>query len=124
AARRAASDLHHVANLLRPKWPGWKLDVLLASAVTGEGVPEVWATITGAHRTLIDAGELERLRARQNVAWMWSEITADLVDALRRTSAVASASGDIEAQVAEGARSPTSAASELLAVFGETGFPS
>src|SRR5690606_33096578 len=111
--QRAAGDLRHVAHLLRPKWPGWQLEVLLASAVTGEGVAEVWQAVLRTHDALTATGELDRLRARQNLAWMWSEITADLLDALRGHPDVRAALAAVEADVASGKMSPTSAAAEL-----------
>jgi len=45
AANRAASDYRRALHLLRPVSPHWSVPVLLCSALTGAGVPEVWQTV-------------------------------------------------------------------------------
>jgi LAO/AO transport system kinase len=55
AARRAASDHRQAAHLLRPKHPGWAVPVLLASALHGTGIDEVWQEVErfAAHGGLV-----------------------------------------------------------------------
>src|SRR5882672_11916003 len=45
AARRAASDYQHALRMLRSPTAGWTPEVTTCSALTGEGVVEVWQTI-------------------------------------------------------------------------------
>lgn len=121
AAKRAAAELRHALHLLRPKRPGWAVDVMLCSATTGLQVPQLWEKIRRAHAQLSGDGSLERLRAEQSVAWMWSEVTANLLDAFRHHPRVRAGLADLEAAVAHGTRSPASAAAELLDHFGVPG---
>lgn len=123
AARRAAAELRHAIHLLRPKRPGWEVPVLLCSAATGQHVPELWEQVVRAHAQLEADGGLARLRSEQNVAWMWSEVTASLLDALRHHPAVRAGLGQLEDDVAAGSRTAASAAAELLARFGVPGSP-
>jgi LAO/AO transport system kinase len=115
AAQRAASDLRHAVRLLRPKRAGWEVDVLTASALTGARVPELWEAIESAHDRL--GPELEAQRARQSVAWMWSEVTDTLLDRLRRDPGVRAQLTALERKVAAGELPAATAAQQLLHTF-------
>jgi LAO/AO transport system kinase len=115
AAGRAAGDLRHAVQLLRPKRPGWEVAVLTASALTGSGIPELWDAIEAAHGRL--GSELDAQRARQSVAWMWSEVTDTLLERLRRDPEVRAQLGELERRVAGGELPAAAAAQQLLHTF-------
>ena len=115
AAGRAASDLRHAVHLLRPKRAGWEVGVLTASALTGAGIPQLWDAIEAAHDRL--GPELAAQRARQSVAWMWSEVTDTLLDRLRRDMGVRAQLADLERRVADGELPAAAAAQQLLQTF-------
>ncbi|MGK2946969.1 MAG: methylmalonyl Co-A mutase-associated GTPase MeaB [Acidimicrobiales bacterium] len=116
AAQRAAADLRHAVHLLRPKRAHWEVGVRTCSALTGEGLPELWTAITAAHDTLAAEGLVE-LRAHQGVAWMWSEVTETLIASLRADPGVRDRIHAVEEAVASGTTSPGAAADELLSVY-------
>ncbi len=116
AAGRAAADLGHAVQLLRPKRRGWSVQVLTCSALTGRGVAELWDALRCAHQRLADDG-LAELRARQGVAWMWSEVTDELLSRLRSDPEVRARVADLEAGVAGGTITASAAAAQLLAAF-------
>lgn len=116
-ARRAASDLRKAVHLLRPKRQGWEVSVLLASALDGEGVGELWQAVQDAHERLRASGALGALRSEQAKAWMWSEVTDTLLDELRTHPAVQKALPGLESAVAAGEVSPGAAAQQLLRHF-------
>jgi LAO/AO transport system kinase len=118
AANRAVSDHRHAVHLLRPKHPGWSVPVVAVSALQGTGVDEAWAAVGQLAEHLRSAGELERLRADQAVAWMWDEVREQLVESFRRDPRVAERWGDVEGAVRTGDRSPTTGARHLLAAHG------
>jgi LAO/AO transport system kinase len=115
AAGRSAADLQRAVHLLRPKRPGWEVEVRTASALTGAGVPELWSAIETAHDRLGPA--LGELRSRQSVAWMWSEVTDTLLDRLRADPGVRGQVAELEQQVADGQVPPATAARRLLTGF-------
>jgi LAO/AO transport system kinase len=115
AAGRAASDLRHAVHLLRPKRTGWEVEVLTASALTGTGIPELWTAVESAHDRL--GGALVEQRARQSVAWMWSEVTETLVDRLKADPQVRAQLRDLEQRVAAGELPAATAAQQLLRAF-------
>lgn len=116
AAQRAMADLRHAVHLLRPKRPGWEVQVRTCSALTGAGVDELWQDVEEAHRRLAADG-LAELRAGQGVAWMWSEVTDTLVERLRAHPGVRDRVPALERAVAAGEMTATGAAHSLLAAF-------
>ncbi len=124
-ARRAAAEYRGAVGLMRPKGPSWQTRVLLASAIKGSGLDEVWAAVQAHRKALEGAGEWSTQRVEQNRAWLWRELNESLAAALRRDDKVAAALTQAEAQVAAGLATPTAAAKKLLAAFftGQTGKP-
>jgi len=123
AAARAAADLRHAVHLLRPKRPGWEVDVTTCSALTGAGMPELWRSLVERHARLLGAG-LGDLRAAQSTAWMWSEVTETLLEQLRLHPGVGEQVPALEQAVAAGEVAAGVAAQRLLAAFlGEAAQP-
>src|ERR1700738_1629794 len=60
AARRAASDYQHALRMLRSPTAGWTPEVATCSALTGEGVVEVWQTIERFRQAVGEKGILHR----------------------------------------------------------------
>jgi LAO/AO transport system kinase len=118
AALRAVADYRHALRLLRPADAGGSApQVLAASALTGEGIAQVWERVENQAAALLRSGERDRRRARQAQAALWSEIGEGLIEAFRADQRVAAKLGDIEAQVADGTLAPSAAARAALAAF-------
>jgi LAO/AO transport system kinase len=120
-AQRAAAEYRAAVRLLRAPKAGWAPEVLTCSALTGEGIPEIWAALE-RYRAILDGnGEIARQRTAQNRHWLETELTAALIERLREDPTVAAAIGRLEAEVAAGRRSPHAAAEAILAAFGGPG---
>jgi LAO/AO transport system kinase len=116
AARHTAADYRHALRLVRPKWAGRHTPVLTCSALSGEGLDQVWSALCELHRSLDADGSLAELRRQQAVQALWSDVDERLRAGVRRDPGVAGAAARLEAAVAAGERSPAAAASELLAL--------
>jgi len=117
AAVRAAADYRAALSLIRPKSPLWTAEVVMASALTGDGVADVWDRID-AFRAVVEAdGAFTKLRAGQARQWMWSEVSERLTGALRAAPEVARRIEDIEADVSAGRMTPNQAAALLVQLF-------
>lgn len=114
AANHAAADLRRALHLLRPKYRDIGVEVQLVSSTTGSGVADVWTTVQEIHAQLSRSGDLEALRRRQALAWMWDELRAGLLERFRADPAIVDRLSTLEAAVADGSVSPTMAARELL----------
>jgi len=120
AARRARLEYQHALDLLRPSSRHWQPPVLLASAQTGDGIPEVWEAVLAHRRALAASGELDTRRRNQARAWLWSLVGEGLEAAFRAHPGVAEAIPRLEAEVTERKTTASAAARELLATFSAT----
>jgi LAO/AO transport system kinase len=119
AARRAAMEYKAALHLMRPKSAYWQPDVMLASALNGVGINEIWSAVEAHHKALGDAGEIASHRGLQAQAWMWTEIREGLLGALKGNKEAARLIPKLEAEVRAGTTTPTLAAQRLLGlVFG------
>ena len=116
AARHAAADYRAALALMRPKHADWQAKVLLASALDGTGIAEVWDAVRG-HGDALGANGRAELRARQARRRMWTEVEETLVEALRRDADVRGLLGDLERAVGAGMTTPSAAARRLVDAF-------
>ena len=113
-ASATAADYASALRLTRPRSAAWTPDVLLASARTGEGITDVWAGLE-RYRTAT-AAELGPRRAHQNVAWLWDEVTGDVLQRLHRDPLA----NTLEHAVGAGEISPVVAAQRLVDRLGRS----
>jgi LAO/AO transport system kinase len=117
AALRTKREHEQALALLRPSASGWKPVALAASALTGEGVAEVWRTALAQREALLKSGALERRRRSQAREWMWSLVEEGLQQALRGHPEVAAAIPQLEARVEAQELTPAAAARAILGTF-------
>jgi LAO/AO transport system kinase len=117
-AKAAASDYRGALNILTPRSATWSPPVITYSALTGEGIAQLWAQIE-RHKKLMDAsGELAERRREQQVKWMWTMLEERLTARLRSDASVRAKVRHAEAQVAAGTLAPTLAVEEIAAMLG------
>ena len=116
AATRSAADYQHALHLLRTATPNWHVQVRTCSAVTGEGIAEVWETV-GRFRSAVGETGIAARRAEQARAWMWNEMGETLLSRLREHEGVRARLPELERAVMEGRATAVAAANELLAIF-------
>jgi LAO/AO transport system kinase len=106
---------------LRRDPDGWEPPVLLATATTGEGVPDLAAAIDAHHRHLTSRGSFEERRR----AHLVSQVRAIVADALERDLLVKlggeSTLNDLVGDVTKGLKSPYRIAREVLKGIGQSG---
>jgi LAO/AO transport system kinase len=69
-AEQARAEQEAATHHLQAFTPGWKLRVGLCSAVTGQGLPEIWNVIEKFYADLQPRGVLERQRRQQMLDWL------------------------------------------------------
>jgi len=114
AAAHACADIRRALHLLRPRHVEVEAQALLASSTTGTGIPEAWDAIRAAHEALDASGGLDRQRAEQARAWLWSEVRGALELRLRTDPDVAALLPEVEAEVGAGTTTPSAGARRLL----------
>jgi LAO/AO transport system kinase len=116
-AGQAAAEYRNALRLLHPRSPNWKVEVKSCSARDGTGIAEAWETVLRHHEMLTSTSELAARRAAQARDWMWSDVSDNLVDALKTDPEVRKQLAELEAATSEGRIPPTIAARNLLEVF-------
>jgi LAO/AO transport system kinase len=118
-AREARSEYESALNLMESKSSVWSVPVLTCSALTMDGLEDVWKTILDYRQKLTDGGELAEKRRLQSVDWMWSLVQDGLKDRFFENQKVKALLPDIIGAVEKGQTSPTAAAYELLSLHGK-----
>jgi LAO/AO transport system kinase len=117
AANNAAADYRNALNLIRPKTADWRPQILLASALLGEGLVEIWQAVQDFQTTLFADGEQQASRAAQARRWLWEEIQDDLMAGLKADAILEPIIAAREEQVGRGEITPSAAAREILAAY-------
>ncbi len=91
--------------------------VLLASALTSQGMESAWTTLNDLATRRRESGQLDERRRAQAIAWMWELVQTELRHEFDRHPAVRAALEQTLADVGESRLSPASAASTLVACF-------
>lgn len=115
-AKEARAEYESALNLMESKSSVWSVSVLTCSALTMDGLEDVWKTILDYRQKLMDAGELTEKRRLQAVDWMWSLVQDGLKDRFFENQKVKALLPEIIGAVEKGKTSPTAAASELLSL--------
>lgn len=79
-AKLAKVEYTKVMHFLHPFTPGWKPKALMCSALTGEGIEEVWALIESFRDQLTESGVFDERRSEQNVDWFDSLLKAAVME--------------------------------------------
>ncbi len=117
AAEAAARAYRNALHILEPASPNWSPPVLLCAGLSGQGLNQLWQTITRHRATLEASGERAARRAEQQVRWMRALVQERVGEAFRAHPAVRAALPGLEAAVAAGRLPASVAAEELVAAW-------
>jgi LAO/AO transport system kinase len=113
-ARDTAAEYQNAMRLVMSSVPGWEVPVRAVSALSGEGVAEIWNDVARFRAVLEAGGFWHERRAEQAKAALWTELGDGLIERFRAAPAIAGRLAEVEREVAAGERMPAAAARELL----------
>ncbi|WP_027417343.1 methylmalonyl Co-A mutase-associated GTPase MeaB [Aneurinibacillus terranovensis] len=116
-ANAARAEYNNFLHYLQPATEGWETKAYTASAVTGEGIKEIWSVIDTFYRQMKQSGALANRRQSQTVEWVYTMVEEHLRSSFFNNPAVSQVRPRVEQAVADGAISATAAVHELLAAF-------
>jgi len=117
-AKLAAAEYRAALNILAPHSPTWSPPVVTYSALTGNGISELWSQVQAHKKLMTASGELAARRREQQVKWMWSMLEERLTARLRSDASVRGKLKAAEAAVAAGRLAPTLAVEEIAQLLG------
>lgn len=126
AINKADGDNIQRANLARkqyemalhltmtPSLSGWKPPVVTCSALSSQGIAELWQLVIDHRKILSATGELDMKRRQQSIDWMWYLVKEGLAESFNRNPQVIDLLPKVKREILEGVTSPISAAEKLL----------
>jgi len=117
-ATTAAAEYRAALHILAPRSPNWTPPVLTCSALTGDGIAELWARILEHRERMTNSGEHAALRREQQVKWMWSMLEQRVFARLKSDAGLRAKLPRIEAAVADGRLAAMLAVEEIAAALG------
>lgn len=117
-AQAAAAEYRAALHILSPQSANWMPPVVTYSAMTGDGIEELWTTVLKHRERAVATGEFAARRREQQVKWMWAMLEERLLSRLRSDTRVREKLPGLEAAVAEGRKSPAVAVDEIAILAG------
>src|SRR5262249_51578023 len=112
-AKAAAAEYRAALHIIAPRSPNWTPPVVTYSALTGDGIAELWGQVIAHRERMQGTGELPTRRREQQVKWMWTMLEERLFALLRSDPALKAKLKQTEAAVAAGKLAPTLAVEEI-----------
>jgi LAO/AO transport system kinase len=115
-AALAAEQYRHAVHLLAGPSED-PLAVLTCSALSGQGIAEVWSAVEQRHGRRRASGELAARRGQQSLCWLGTLVEDQLRRAFEVHAGVQSLRGELERAILAGAVSVPAAARRLVEAF-------
>ncbi|MEP9352991.1 methylmalonyl Co-A mutase-associated GTPase MeaB [Xanthobacter sp. KR7-65] len=117
-ARAAAGEYRAALHLLGARDAHWSPPVLTYSAMTGDGIPDVWEQVRLHRQKCEAAGTFAATRQAQQVRWMWTLLNERLAEKVAHDPGVKARLPELEKEVAAGTLAPALAAAEIAGLIG------
>jgi LAO/AO transport system kinase len=117
-AKAAAGEYRAALHILTPRSPTWAPPVATYSALTGDGITQLWEQVLAHRQQLSASGEFAARRREQQVKWMWAMLEDRFHLRLKSDAKLKARLPTIEKSVAEGTLSPALAVDEIATALG------
>jgi LAO/AO transport system kinase len=117
-AKHAAGEYRAALHILTPRSPTWMPPVSTYSALTGDGISDLWDKVLAHRQQLSATGEFAARRRGQHVTWMWSMLEERFHLRLKTDAKLKARVPAIERAVADGTLSPALAVEEIATALG------
>lgn len=113
-AQRAKAEYSRVLSFLPSATEGWTTKAILTSAVTGDGIAELWSRVEAFREATMASGVWHRRRHEQSVAWFREMLRDEILARALAGPRLATALPMLEEQVAVGELPVTSAVRQAV----------
>jgi LAO/AO transport system kinase len=116
-AQAARAEYERALHYLQPATQGWQTIAMTASALTSEGVPEVWESIQGFVAATKKTGAFKKRRQNQERDWLRAIVEGHLLEQFYSSHSVQQILPGLDDAVMSGAMPAAAAAQKLLEAF-------
>lgn len=116
-SKSAVADYKRAIHLFPPKTNNWIPRVLSCSAYEGQGINEIWETISSYINHCVTNNHFEENRKKQSQFWLHESIQEQLGNYFYQNPKVKSELVNLEKEVIDGKTSPFIAANKLISLF-------
>jgi len=117
-AKAATAEYRAALHIIGAGSELWTPPVITFSALTGDGIAELWEKVSEHRERMSAAGALDTRRREQQVKWMWSMLEERVMARLKSDPTLRARLPKLEAAVAAGRTSPAIAVDELAKSLG------
>ncbi len=116
-AQRTRQEFNQALHLLKPVKEGWQTQAFCCSAMTGEGIEEIWKVILEFKTNMQASGDFYSRRQKQSLNWMHTMIVEQIKRSFFQNPDIRKEMPEIEKMVSEGHIPVTSAVEKLMSRF-------
>jgi GTPase len=116
-AALARNEYDMALKYLVPATKGWQTHAFTCSALTGEGVPELWQLIKTFEAQTRASKVFQKRRSSQSLAWVFAMIEDHLKKSFYNNAGIKKDLSILKEQVLMGSLLPTAAADQLIATY-------
>lgn len=113
----AKAEFNRILLYLQPVTEGWSSKAYTCSALTGEGIADIWDVIQAFCKKTMNSGVFQRRRRTQTIDWMYSMVEESLKASFYNHPEITRIKPMMEKAVVQGEISATKAAKQLLDTF-------
>jgi LAO/AO transport system kinase len=113
-AKAVRGEYEQVLHYLRPAPDGWITHAYTASALTGEGVPQIWSVVEQFIGTMRESGVLQERRRQQTLSWVRQLTEEHVRNAVFGDAHIQSCLRAVESDLLGGRVSATQAAQAMI----------
>lgn len=113
----ARADYDRILHYLRPATEGWGTHAYTCSALTGEGIGEIWNVVEKFRENTQGSGIFTARRRKQTLSWVYTMVEEHLRGLFFQDPDVTACRMGIENQVVAGEISATMAVQQLIRAF-------
>ena len=116
-ANAAKTEYNRALHYLAPATEGWYTRAYTSSAITGDGIQEIWSVIEDFRKNTAESGVFEQRRRNQTLDWVYSMVEEHLLTSFFNHAGVESIRAQVERAVLDGHMPPTVAVQKLIKRF-------
>ena len=117
AGEKARTMYQNALQLFTPPDSGWNVPVQTCSALTGEGISEVWGVIMNFQRKSVESGSLKARRNQQDIKWFNDALDALVKEKIGSSPELAARKAKFEEEITQRKIAPSEAAFRLFNEF-------